>query len=258
MEQVEDSSLVHTMDIEEFIECSEEHGYTMAELLRAEDEVHVSLISKTYRAPNGTMAKRIIEDLAADEKGGPWRGPLPPPRRSPRRTIGDAIAAAKVCSKTRSIHLSHSLSPNSAQPSRFHRISLAVNLGPTPRFKVNGSGRRLGDQALSAQVVSNLNSNTKSSASFKHQGGLGRVPLRLCLSSSMLYRPTPGLVALFARTGTTIRNPRAPHITSRTNATFSFIDATSSMNMDNDNANHQHGGGYPYRSTMNQGWARVG
>jgi hypothetical protein len=99
MEQEEDSSSVHTMDTEEFIDCSKEHGYTMAELL-AEDEVQVSPINKTYRAPFGTTAKRIIEDLAVDKKGRPWSGPLPPPHRSPRRTIGDVIATAKVSSKT--------------------------------------------------------------------------------------------------------------------------------------------------------------
>jgi hypothetical protein len=29
----------------------------------------------------------------------PWNGPLPPPRQSPLRTIGDAIANAKVETK---------------------------------------------------------------------------------------------------------------------------------------------------------------
>jgi hypothetical protein len=94
MEQDEDTSLVHTMDTIEFIERLKEHGYTMAELLRAKDEVHVSQISKTYATPDGTTTKTIIKDLAADKKVRPWRGPLPPPRKSPCRTIGDAIATA--------------------------------------------------------------------------------------------------------------------------------------------------------------------
>jgi hypothetical protein len=145
MEQEEDSSSVHTMDTVEFIERLKEYVYTMKELLRAEDEVQVSRISKTHTTPDGTTVKRIIEDLAADKKIRLWRGPLPAPRMSPYRTIGDAIAAAKVSSKTRSNHLSRSSSPNSAQPFGFCQLSSVANLGPTPGSEVNGSGRHLED-----------------------------------------------------------------------------------------------------------------
>jgi hypothetical protein len=54
MEQEENSSSMHILDTDEFIEHLKEHGFTMVELLRAEDEVHVSSISKIYTTPDGT------------------------------------------------------------------------------------------------------------------------------------------------------------------------------------------------------------
>jgi hypothetical protein len=57
MEQEEDSSSVHTMDTVEFIERSKEYGYTMAELLRADDEVQVKDRRRRSEGVNESQSK---------------------------------------------------------------------------------------------------------------------------------------------------------------------------------------------------------
>jgi hypothetical protein len=47
-------------------------------------------------------SKRSGNEAEAKLKVQPWRGPLPPPRTSPRRTFGDALASTQVCLKPRS------------------------------------------------------------------------------------------------------------------------------------------------------------
>ncbi|TVU02511.1 hypothetical protein EJB05_51996, partial [Eragrostis curvula] len=67
----------------------------------------------------------------------------------------------------------------------------------------------------------------------------------MSLSPQVPYRPTKGLVAFFARTGTTISNPRAPHIQTRALAAFSYVEIAK-KGMENGNqqrgdANHRGG-----------------
>jgi hypothetical protein len=80
----------------------------------------------------------------------------------------------------------------------------------------NGSAWPCSDSNL----ISNLNSSPKEAppcGPTRHR--------RLHPGPNMPYQPTPGLVALFTRTGTTIGNPRAPH-TSKTHsrAAFSYVE----------------------------------
>jgi hypothetical protein len=72
--------------------------------------------------------------------------------------------------------------------------------------------------------------------------GQARVKGRCVFSANMPYRPTPSLVALFARTGTTILNPRAPHTFKPRSsaAAFSYIDvARLTTEMENGSGSNQ-------------------
>ena len=83
----------------EFIRRAMELGFTVPELLQAENEMP----SPTSQVPivEGSIAAKILNTMVkhASSKPArrPWRGPLPPPRVSPKRTLGDAIEAAMVC-----------------------------------------------------------------------------------------------------------------------------------------------------------------
>jgi hypothetical protein len=95
-EQDEDDSSMQTLNSPEFCWVAMEVGFTESELLQAEEEVKISPNSKKYIALEGSLASRVIKDIISNKKVKPWSGPLPPPRISPRRTIGDAIAMAHV------------------------------------------------------------------------------------------------------------------------------------------------------------------
>lgn len=72
---------------------------------------------------------------------------------------------------------------------------------------------------------------------------------KMFLSPAVPYQPTQGLVAFFARTGTSSGNTRAPHCYTRTHAAFSYIDVVRRA-MEGCGANGQRGGG-SYRGAAN-------
>lgn len=71
-------------------------GFSLSDLQRAEQELQSP--SQVCAGPsNSLIANKIVSTLVQRKlKGQPWKGPLPPPRVSPPRTLGDAIAVAKV------------------------------------------------------------------------------------------------------------------------------------------------------------------
>jgi hypothetical protein len=107
-----------------------------------------------------TLAKRSGDNFDANRKIQPWRGPLPPPRTSPRWTFGDALASAQVRIKPRSKNTTSS-SPKFARPSSSSLPSSAARQGSNHGSGITVSGRDLGD------------SNSKA-ASFPHRTGLER------------------------------------------------------------------------------------
>lgn len=63
----------------------------------------------TYQPKEGTMAKKIIDAMVRRRKDRqPSRGPLLAPRVSPPRTLGDALASAKVCHKSSATSIQNS------------------------------------------------------------------------------------------------------------------------------------------------------
>jgi hypothetical protein len=76
----------------EFVKEAVEAGFTVKELSRAER----ALESGTVSSPGYIkLAKSIVAKLVQRKTSGrPWQGPIPPPRVTPPRTLGDVIATA--------------------------------------------------------------------------------------------------------------------------------------------------------------------
>jgi hypothetical protein len=69
--------------VNELIQQAKEVGFTIQDLHQAKDEILESSSTKEYSAPEGMLAKKIIDELVEKNKTRPLVGPLPPPRKSP-------------------------------------------------------------------------------------------------------------------------------------------------------------------------------
>jgi hypothetical protein len=90
------------MSTPEFIAEAAAAGFSMKELKQAEQELSPSQVCSE---PNNSrsLAEKIVSVLVQRKlESRPWKGPLPPPRVSPPRTLGDAIASAKRINGTNS------------------------------------------------------------------------------------------------------------------------------------------------------------
>ena len=76
----------------EFIKEALEAGFTLELLSRAENAFNSGSTpsSSDLKLANSIVSKMVERKI----DGRPWQGPLPPPRVSPPRTFGDALAAA--------------------------------------------------------------------------------------------------------------------------------------------------------------------
>jgi hypothetical protein len=159
---------------------------------QAEEEILISSGTKELFAPDGSLAKRIIDDLVVKNKPRPWVGPLPAPRKSPLRMIGDVISNAKVFSSASC----KKRPPRLAWLSSSQWLSIASDLVPNPRSGDHGSGCNLG--AGSAWPCGGLNSNSNPNLNQKpikkQTCGPTRKRPAMCPGPNISYRPTPGLV----------------------------------------------------------------
>jgi hypothetical protein len=136
-----DTASIQTMDTKEIVKQAGDAGFTELELRQAEEEVLISPSSKKCSSSAGTLAKQIIDKIAeTKKKPQPWSGQLLKPRISLPRTIGNAIAKAKV------IYQQSCLNIRSHLPSLFHRGSTAVHKGPNPGSEEIGLRRYLRNQ----------------------------------------------------------------------------------------------------------------
>ncbi|TVU40757.1 hypothetical protein EJB05_14233, partial [Eragrostis curvula] len=191
----EEDDEIESIAAPDFIQQAGELGFSMEELARADEEMPVSPTSQKPILVEGSLAEKIINAMVQKRSKAwtpatkPWQGPLPPPRKSPMRTLGDALATAKV------------------RPS-----------------DVKKSNKQLGRQVL-------------------------------VLGSDMPYRPTPGLVALFARTGTGCKLPRAPYSRSRLTTAATYVSVARRA-MENGGANGGAQGNQQRGGAANRGIGR--
>lgn len=151
----------------------------------------------------------------------PWQGKLPSPRRSPVMTFGAAIQKAKVSSSAKVYS---------------GRRGVAGNLSSTLACRASVpelvSGSRsssteffLASIPLISQPDFPLLPNFKSGAI---QGNKG--PVVLNLRKYIPFRPTPGLVVFFSKTGTHTSSQRATHtIHTRLRRSTSWSPAMSTL-----------------------------
>jgi hypothetical protein len=76
-------------------------GFTIDQIHQVEAELETPSTSTPkvqMKLKEGSFSKQIIDAWVRNRwnDGKPWIGPVPPPRKSPLRTLGDAIATTKV------------------------------------------------------------------------------------------------------------------------------------------------------------------
>ena len=96
----------------EFIEEAAHAGFSLDQLIRAEQSLNSG---KTPTSEDLCLSKAIIHTMVQRKFAGvPWQGPLPEPRVSPPRTLGDALA--KATHRKSSSRLGSSVSSGSLSP----------------------------------------------------------------------------------------------------------------------------------------------
>jgi hypothetical protein len=76
----------------EFISDAMDAGFTLEQLSKAKRALNSG---NTPCSDDVNLSKKIVSKLVQRNiNGRPWQGPLPPPRVSPPRTLGDFLAMA--------------------------------------------------------------------------------------------------------------------------------------------------------------------
>lgn len=203
----------------EFIVEALDAGFTVDQLARAEKALASSNVpsSGDRLLPNSIVAKMVERKLA----GAPWQGPLPSPRVSPPRTLGDCVSKARILSagapgalassprRPRSPterYEGDSAGARGALASSSKRPSLPAR-SPPARYEGNSkifesSNLRYSDpDFLPLSLARPLVELTACSARVA-TGKSDRASLKIVIGPGKVFRPTQGLCALFRRTGT--------------------------------------------------------
>jgi hypothetical protein len=263
-----------------------EAGFTIEQLRQAEAELETPSPStpKVVRTnlKEDSMAKQIVGTWITNRRknGKPWTGPLPPPRKSPLRTLGDALAKARVvkrrssdnmkaiqdrrhgsvlpeCSSVRTRYMPSPTEASAKTSPRLDQMASVRNpavdnkggtdkpatfaaerRSPAPAgstakqsgqaiitessnsyFEILGeikaqlicSGQATTQELLKSnfELQEPFSERLKNTDSTSHKGRhmYHMVLDRLSTKPVMGYQPTPGLVHLFSKTGTTRRSP---------------------------------------------------
>lgn len=198
-------SEVNSITSTELLQEAKEAGFTMSDIEKAVLELRSpspgSKKSNTVKW-EGSVAKRIIDTLVERRTScKPWQGRLPPPRVSPLRTLGDALAQAKIQVTPTNLSLRSSLKykKRCSSPS----VSSAARQSPASAVTAAGSVFHGKSAQFTGDTGSNLNLHLN--AMGRHNAIMGQKTFDI--KAKIPYKPPPGLVALFARTGTNRQNP---------------------------------------------------
>lgn len=211
----EEGQDVQDLNTPEFIRSVKAVGFSTPEITRALAEIRVAPSTQRPFAPEGSMAKFIVQTMANQRRScTPWKGALPPKRVSPRQTIGDAIAKAKVIT-------------SSPSPKSFSVSSLDRCRSPSVAGRSSVRSSFLGSSMIQ---ISNHQKCSGANCGPSERKAFGPLDQQEVMFPNPIvpYRPTQGLVALFANSSAFGRvvNPRAPHTRSSSYAAISHA-ATS-------------------------------
>lgn len=94
-EEASDVVQVRDQSTPEFIAEARRAGFSMEDLVRAENELTTASTKTSQGTTSTPLATRILDSMVQRRRAGrPWLGPLPPPRVSPVRTLGDELNKA--------------------------------------------------------------------------------------------------------------------------------------------------------------------
>jgi hypothetical protein len=228
------------------VEEADAAGFTMEQIRLAEDELSSPASSSTMisaKPREDSLSSKILQLLWVanrQKKIKPWSGLLPPLRQSPLRTLGDAMAKAKVTPSKKGLKLYAMKDCHRECNLLFARE--ASRLDPARNSYGNGSGKdaswscsgewqfqppttstvKLLPHSTGATCKGTSNSKLGRSGVIKeaqpndvlfHKGHRTmRTGLEYMLRKLKIgYTPAPGLVTLFSRIGTCRQNPKSSH-----------------------------------------------
>ena len=210
----------------EFIKEALEAGFTLELLSRAENAFNSG---STPSSSDLKLANSIVSKMVERKTDGrPWQGPLTPPRVSPPRTFGDAIAAAtyqrRSSSHRRPTRTSRPVgSPARSSPAR--KTTNSKYFG-SPKFQdLDPLFPSLPRTMLPASAACVMTGAIEKSAQ-----GFPGLAEHVVLGPGKIFRPTIGLRAFFRRTSSRVIHkhrvpPKTPPSPSTTPTQPSFVQA---------------------------------
>jgi hypothetical protein len=180
-------------------------GFLIEQLWQAEEELASPSTPATKIKSKTSLSNKIVEVWVENrrKKGAPWKGPLPEPRISPSRTLGDVLTVAmqnrshtgKITTLT--FHGSNQEQSSESSDRSWRKPSLTGNKG---RLKLRCDLASITDFPI-------LNSISKPSPESHRASSTGRD--RHEKQPNMRFNPAKGLVKLFSRMGRRHKNPSA-------------------------------------------------
>jgi len=182
----------------ELVEEAIAAGYTVEDLFRAEEALGSGKTSADRCSP-----LKLVSDLVQRKGvGKPWQGPLPAPRISPPRTLGDCVAKATYQRrKPQTVRSSVSSPVGFMVSGKKDRVSKKFELEEPqcrdPDFPPLSTG-----PSPAATASPRKTELDRSREGVNMEQGLPGIPEKVQIGPGKYFRPTRGLCFLFARTGT--------------------------------------------------------
>jgi len=203
-EDTDDEDPVHEVSVPstpEFVKDALEADFTVDQLARAERALASGNIpsSSDCRLSRSVISSLVHRKLV----GTPWHGPLPSPRVSPPRTLGDFFAKATYQYRSKKTPASSGSvsgrSPSTSRQARTPARSGSAGADPVSKKFENSNPWNL-DPIFPPLNPAELPVVVTSACVTGERHELRESPNLISIGPGKFFRPTPGLCSLFART----------------------------------------------------------
>lgn len=215
------SSATSSPSTEEFVNEASAAGFSRAQLVMAEQQLQAGK-NGDQRLPEVILSTLLRRKLV----GPPWRGPLPAERVSPPRTLGDCLASASRCPRRRRRDGRRCGVPRSSSSPEAGTVGSKFVIPKS--LGVSNDSDQLLRQGSRLDFPPLCGAHSSVSTAIASAGGEVRRPApsasqsdRIRLGPGKWFRPTKGLISLFARSGLKPRS-RKLQPPSRPTATISY------------------------------------